>query len=208
MTFPVFSAGTSAYNLTRSLRFRSSASAYLKRTPSASSNQQTWTWSGWVKRGALGSSQQIFASDNSSSSQLRVHFLSSDAIEFWSFMGAVQIQLITTQVFRDPSAWYHIVFKLDTTNATAANRCIVYINGVQVTAFGTATYPAQNANGAVNGNFPYYLGTYFNATAGEFLDGYLAEVNFIDGQALTPSSFGSTNSTTGVWQPARYLARR
>lgn len=204
MTFPVFSAGTSAYNLTRSLRFRSSASAYLKRTPSASSNQQTWTWSGWVKRGALGSSQQIFASDNSSSSQLRVHFLSSDAIEFWSFMGAVQIQLITTQVFRDPSAWYHIVFKLDTTNATAANRCIVYINGVQVTAFGTATYPAQNANGAVNGNFPYYLGTYFNATAGEFLDGYLAEVNFIDGQALTPSSFGSTNSTTGVWQPARY----
>ena len=197
-------SGPSGYNISNSLRFRASASAYLKRTPSVSSNQQTWTWSGWVKRGTLGVSNQIFASDNSSASQARLHFTTSDTIEFLSYISAFQVQLITTQVFRDPSAWYHIVLKLDTTNATAANRCMLYINGVQVTAFSTATYPAQNYNGVVNSNLPYYLGTYYNATSGEFLDGYLAEVNFIDGQALTPSSFGSTNATTGVWQPARY----
>jgi hypothetical protein len=192
------------YDLTNSLRFRASASAYLKRTPSASGNQQTWTWSGWVKRGALGSSQQIFASDNSSTSQARLNFTASDTLSFLSYIGAFQIQLVTTQVFRDPSAWYHIVLVLDTTNATASNRTKIYINGAQVTAFGTATYSAQNYNGVVNSNLPYYLGTYFNAGSGEFLDGYMEEINFIDGQALTPSSFGETDPVTGSWVAKKY----
>jgi hypothetical protein len=192
------------YDINNSLRFRASASAYLKRTPSASGNQQTWTWSGWVKRGALGSSQQIFASDNSSTSQARLNFTASDTLSFLSYIGAFQIQLVTTQVFRDPSAWYHIILVLDTTNATASNRTKIYVNGTQVTAFSTATYSAQNYNGVVNNNLPYYLGSYFNATSGEFLDGYMSEVNFIDGQALTPSSFGETDTTTGSWKPKAY----
>ena len=192
------------YFIRNSLRFRGSNSAYLKRTPSASSNQQTWTWSGWVKRGALGSTQRIFASDNSGVNQAALGFNSSDTLFFLSYITAFQINLVTTQVFRDPSAWYHIVLVLDTTQATASNRTKIYVNGTQVTAFSTATYSAQNYNGVVNGNFPYYLGTYFNATNGEFLDGYMGEINFIDGQALTPSSFGKTDTLTNQWIPKKF----
>ena len=110
------------YNLENSLRFRSSASAYLKRTPATAGNQQTWTWSGWVKRGKVGAIQQLFASDNSSTSQARLAFNATDSLFFITYIGALQISLTTTQVFRDPSAWYHIVLILDTTNATASNR--------------------------------------------------------------------------------------
>ena len=192
------------YNLENSLRFRSSASAYLNRTPATAGNQQTWTWSGWVKRGKVGATQQLFASDNSGTSQARLFFNASDSLNFISYIGAFQIQLITTQVFRDPSAWYHIVLVLDTTNATASNRTKIYVNGTQVTAFGTATYSAQNYNGVINSALAHFIGSYYNATQGEFLDGYLTEVNFVDGQALTPSDFGEYNEDTGVWQPIEY----
>jgi len=188
------------YKISRSLRFRSSATAYLNRTPGVAGNQQTWTWSGWVKRGSLGSSQQIFAADNASTLQSRLHFTATDTLEFISYNAAFQLQLITTQVFRDPSAWYHIVLTMDTTQATASNRSKIYINGNQVTAFGTATYPTQNYNGIVNQVLTHFHGKYF---AGEYLDGYLAEVNFVDGQALTPSSFGAFNQDN-TWRPIKY----
>jgi hypothetical protein len=113
--------------------------------------------------------------------------------------------LTTTQVFRDPSAWYHIVVAVDTSQATTSNRIKVYVNGSQVTAFSTANYVTLNFNTPVNLNQAHYLSA-FNIGAGatNFNDLYLAEVNFVDGSQLTPSSFGSTNALTGVWQPARY----
>lgn len=194
--------GDEGYNLTRSLRFRASASAYLSRTPASASNRQTWTWSGWVKRGTLGTSQGIFAASTSGSALAELYFNTSNALSFYDYTGAYNLQLVTTQVFRDPSAWYHIVVALDTTNATAANRVKIYVNGAQVTALSTATYPTQNYQGYVNNNIAHYTSSYNGST--DLYDGYLTEVNFIDGQALTPSSFGSTNALTGVWQPARY----
>ena len=196
------SPASTGYNLTRSLRFRASASAYLSRTPASAGNRQTWTWSGWVKRGAQGTSQGIFAASTSGSALAELYFNTSNALSFYDYTGAYNLQLVTTQVFRDSSAWYHIVVALDTTNATAANRVKIYVNGVQVTALSTATYPSQNYQGYVNNNIAHYTSSYNGST--DLYDGYLAEVNFIDGQALTPSSFGSTNALTGVWQPARY----
>jgi len=209
MTFPVFSAGTSAYNLTRSLRTRSSASAYLNRTPASASNQQKWTWSGWVKRGALSSTRQgIFSVGGASGTTLfRFGFDSSENILINDTQSsATVLNLPTTQVFRDPSAWYHIILAVDTTQATDTNRVKLYVNGVQVTSFSSPTYPAQNANTYVNNTQAHELGRMYNpgTSAFVYLDGYLAEVNFIDGQQLTPSSFGSTNAITGVWQPAKY----
>lgn len=194
--------GGGGYQISRSLRFRSAAGAKISRTPGVAGNQQTWTWSGWVKRGSLGSSQQIFVADNSSTLQSRLHFLAADTLEFISYNAALQLSLITTQVFRDTSAWYHIVLTMDTTQATAANRARIYINGSQVTAFSTATYPAQNYNGIVNQVLAHYHGAYFSTL--EYLDGYLTEINFIDGQSLTPSSFGEFDATTGVWKPKKY----
>lgn len=194
--------GGGGYQISRSLRFRSAAGAKISRTPGVAGNQQTWTWSGWVKRGSLGSSQQIFVADNSSTLQSRLHFLAADTLEFISYNAALQLSLITTQVFRDTSAWYHIVLTMDTTQATASNRARIYINGSQVTAFSTATYPAQNYNGIVNQVLAHYHGAYFSTL--EYLDGYLTEINFIDGQSLTPSSFGEFDATTGVWKPKKY----
>jgi hypothetical protein len=205
VTFPVLASnGPSGYNLTRSLRFRSSASAYLNKTFSTSGSGagRTWTFSAWIKRGALGSSSGVFDAYNTSGpSTDSIGFRSDDTFTIY-FANAGGGNLTTTQVFRDPSAWYHIVIALDTTQATAANRCKIYVNGLQVTAFGTANYPSQNAIFNWGNTQANNIGR--KASAVEYFDGYLAEVNFIDGQALTPSSFGLTNTLTGVWQPARY----
>ncbi len=109
--------------------------------------------------------------------------------------------LVTTQVFRDPAAWYHIVLSVDTTQATASNRAKIYVNGNQITAFNTAVYQSQNSSLTYNSATAHYLGCLGGPT--RFLDGYMTEINFIDGQALTPSSFGTFNSY-GVWQPITY----
>jgi hypothetical protein len=197
-------AGESGYNLTRSLRFRASASAYLNRTPASAGNRKTWTWSGWVKRGTIGTLQTLFSSGVSAGDVVILQFATSagaagDTLNLYTHPNSIT----TTQVFRDPSAWYHIVWVLDTTQATEANRSKLYINGVQVNAI-AGTYPVLNQDYGVNqSTVPHAIGRYVYASD-RYFDGYLAEVNFIDGQALTPSSFGSTNALTGVWQPAAY----
>jgi hypothetical protein len=133
------------------------------------------------------------------------YFSSADKIGFYQFSGGIAYSdILSTQVFRDPSAWYHIVLAYDDTQATAANRVKIYVNGVQITAFGTASYPTQNFTSFFNGAQPHAIGRYAGAGSGSYYDGYLAETYFIDGQALTPSSLGSTNALTGVWQPAPY----
>jgi hypothetical protein len=196
------------YDINNSLRFRSSASAYLNRTPASTTNRQTWTWSGWVKRGTLGARQHIFVSANPvvntlGQQEFQFCFDASDRIEITGGTSGVgqDLNLTTTQVFRDPSAWYHFVVVADTTQATSSNRIKFYVNGVQVTAFGTAIYPAQNHNTAVNlTGFSHRIG----GSGGSYLDAYQADINFIDGQALTPSSFGETDTTTGSWKPKAY----
>jgi hypothetical protein len=188
-----------------SLRFRSSASAYLNRTPPVASNRKTWTWSGWVKRGALGSAQIIVKAGttgvNGWGSLVLFNFTSTDILRVQSNN---DIYLATSQVFRDPAAWYHIVFLCDTTQATATNRLRMFVNGSEITAFSTddrATYISQNSDSAFNNTVSHEHGR--NGTDGNYLDGYLTEINFIDGQGLTPNSFGSYNSY-GVWQPITY----
>ena len=196
--------GPSGYTISNSLRFRVSASAYLNRTPASASNRTTYTLSTWVKRGKLGDYLTIFGAGATSPTYDVLRFNSSDQLEFFT-AGAASVDVATTQVFRDPSAWYHIVLAVDTTQATAANRVKFYINGSQVTAFASASYPTQNSTNSINNTVPHAIGaTAVNGSFNTYFDGYNTEVNFIDGQALTPSSFGSTNATTGVWQPAKY----
>jgi hypothetical protein len=196
--------GGGDYEISRSVRLRSSASAYFNRTPASAGNRRTWTWSGWVKRGALSALQEIFeASDGTGSNEAIVQFNANDTLTIYSYIGAYQLNLVTTQVFRDPSAWFHLVLSVDTTQATSSDRAKLYINGTQVTAFSTATYPTQNYDTYVNTTQVHSIGR-MRAVNGRYLDGYLTEINFIDGQALTPSSFGESNATTGVWQPKKY----
>ena len=191
------------YVIDNSLRFRSSASAYLNRTPGSASNQRTFTFSMWFKRGELGSFQDLYVVDQDSNHQFFIELNSTNNIRVFDYQpSAFNLQLVTTAVYRDPSAWYHLVVAVDTTQATAANRCVIYVNGSQVTALSTATYPTQNYTTMVDTTQPCRIGN--AASVSRPFDGYLTEVNFIDGQALTPSDFGDYNEDTGVWQPAKY----
>jgi len=191
---------TSTYQISRSLRFNSADSAYLSRTFSAG-NRKTWTWSGWVKRSKLTGSFYFFCGNSALSDAgfLGITFEGNDRLEIggWS-----TVWRSTTAVYRDVSAWYHIVVALDTTQATANNRVKVYVNGSEVTSFVTLNNPTQNADLGVNSAGSHYISTY-NGSASDY-DGYMADINFVDGQALTPSSFGETDETTGVWKPIRY----
>ena len=189
------------YNIDRSLRFRGSASAYLSRTPASNGNLQTWTYSAWVKRGSLAATFNNLLSAGSNNSCL---MFNADTIMYYEYNGSTILnQLTTTAVYRDTSAWYHIVLAIDTNNATASNRTKLYVNGVQVTAFSTATYPTSGQQTYWNrGSIVNYI--CLESANSRYFDGYLAEVNFIDGQALTPSSFGQTDAVTGVWTPKKY----
>jgi hypothetical protein len=187
--------GGGPYQISRSLRFNSADSAYLNRTPAGAGNRKTWTWAGWVKRSKLGTTQRFFATFDGSNQEYW-RFDSNDTLRLFESLGTLQ----TTQVFRDVSAWYHIVVAVDTTQATTSDRIKFYLNGTQVTTFSTATYPSQNADGRFNSAVPHYLGT---GTV-EYFDGYLADVHFIDGQALTPSSFTETSLLTGQLIPKTY----
>ena len=196
------SNSATGYNLTKSLRFRSSASASLTRTVTGVNTTQL-TFSFWLKYSVNPSDNVIYATSNNSSNYLYIGFNSSYVLDVQ--IGATANRRVTTQVFRDPSAWYHIVVTFDTTQATASDRIKIYVNGSQVTAFSTnTTGMSQNSNlPSISSTLTNYIGNY-NGSAGFYYDGYMAELNAVYGQALTPSSFGSTNSQTGVWQPARY----
>jgi hypothetical protein len=199
--------GLGGYQIERSLRFNSPDTAYLNRTPASAGNRKTWTWSGWVKRSALGTAQRLFnAYSGDENNTTEIGFDSSNRIDFSNVIGGSQaggFYGITSAVFRDISAWYHIVYAIDTTQSTAAAALKVYVNGVQQT-LGTSTYGGgANHNTFVNNTNVHRIGQTAPPNSGYF-NGYLTEINFIDGQALTPSSFGETNPVTGVWGPKRY----
>ena len=199
------SGGAAAgYEIQRSLRFNSADSAYLNRTPASAGNRKTWTWSGWIKRSKISDSvdTQVFSAGTSGASNADgFGFTTTDTINFYSYNGSSFVYLYhTSAVFRDTSAWYHVVAVLDTTNATSTDRVRLYINGVRVTDFISSTAPSQNADGAhINTTNAHYIGKFIDIA--RYFNGYLADVHFIDGAALDPTSFGEFDATTGVWNP-------
>jgi len=191
------------YTIDRSIRLRSSASSYLNRTPSVAGNRKTWTWSGWVKRGKLGSNYSLLSFGSAVSSWGSISFSGSNTLN-WTNTANNNV-VGTTAVYRDTSAWYHIVIAIDTTQATQQNRIKFYINGEFVTTSAVAgSYPSQNSDTLANTTTQHRIGSMFDGATNYYLDGYITEVNFIDGQALTPDSFGEYDSITGVWKPAKY----
>jgi len=193
----------------QSLKFNDDESQYLSWTPAAAGNRKTWTWSGWVKPSAFGKAQPIFSAYTSSTDYTILGFDLSgfigggDSLKLWSAISNSTVCAFTTNaVFRDPSAWYHIQVVTDTTQATSTDRVKLYVNGEQITSLATATYPSQNADaGMVNATTLHQLGTLASGTYGKF-DGYLSDINFIDGQALDASSFGQF--TNGYWKKKDY----
>ena len=181
----------------KSVRFNDDDSAYLNRTPSSAGNTKTWTWSGWVKYTVGTGDQGIFAGDSASS---RTQFrFKSNQLDF-VVEGATHRR--TSAVFRDPSAWYHIVWAFDSTQSTASNRSRLYINGVEITDFGTNNAITQNATTGVNSTNAHAIGA-TSTVPNDLFDGYMADVYLIDGQQLDCTSFGAFDDN-GVWQAAAY----
>ena len=188
---------------TQSLRFDRGSSPHLARTPSSAGNRKTWTASFWVKRANFNTSesQNIFmgASDNVGYTDTTLFFDTNTEFGFYDRVGGY---VTTSRKFRDPSAWYHIVVVLDTTQSTASDRLKIYVNGSQETSLTNSTYPAQDSQKSINNNVLHWFGGRNYSPAYNYLGAYLAEFNLIDGTALTPSSFGETKN--GVWIPKEY----
>jgi hypothetical protein len=186
----------------RSLRFKASTSSYLNRTWGTPTNAQKFTCSFWLKRGILGASYQLFGGGTAAANAGGLQFTTGDVLNYY-WENGTNCNLTTTAVFRDPAAWYHIVIVQDTPQATAANRLQIYVNGVLQTL--TGTYPGQNTTATFNSaTVPFAFMAGRTTVFSLFTDGYATEFNWIDGQALTPTSFGGYNSF-GVWQPTHYL---
>ena len=195
-------SAASDYEIEQSLRFNDDDGSYLSRIPGSASNRKTWTWSAWIKRGNLPASRiALFEAYSSSSEFTQFVFDSTYKLYLYTTSGGTDYSYETSSLFRDPSAWYHIVVKCNTTLSTQADRFIVYVNG------------ERQANANQYGALPQNLDLHINATVSHkigrvtdsnvYLDGYLGEINFIDGQALTPDSFGETGDY-GEWLPTKY----
>lgn len=194
------------YEIPRSVRFNSADSAYLSRTPASTSNRRTWTWSGWLKKVKLtnGLFECMFGVSGATDPYLRFQFLDGNQIFFEEYDGvSITSELRSTATYRDTSAWYHILAAVDTTQATDSNRIKLYVNGVQITSFSVATYPSQNKELIVNSTVRHDIGNMGVTYSTRYFNGYLADIHFIDGQALDPTSFGEFDDNN-VWQPIAY----
>ena len=182
---------STAFNVDNSCRFDGTSNEdKLTRTPGSAGNVDQWTFSCWlkkVKNGATDYYPPLYTESGSDYTKIEFY---EDKIRFKNYISSsVNGNLITTQVFRDPAAWYHLVFVYDSGNATEGNRCILYINGTRVTAFSSETYPAEDANSLVCSTVAHSIGNE-TGKADLAFHGYMAEVALCDGQAYAASDFG------------------
>ena len=193
------------FEIERSLRFNDDDTAYLNRTPSSTGNRKTWTWSGWVKKAANGANQVLFSSGSGGTNPRGLlQYTNTDIIEFGENpTGSTWYALYTNAVYRDPGAWYHIVAVYDSSNATSTDRLRLYVNGVRIDSFSSSSYPSLNTDGNTNTTDEHRIGRYAAGSETAYLDGYLANVQFIDGQALAATDFGEYDDNN-VWQPKAY----
>ena len=203
---PFFIAGKKAYEVERSLRFNDGDTAYLSRTPSSAGNRKKWTFSAWIKRGVLDNTMRIFGGNGNAS---HIFFYANNV--YWDLApeqsGSSAANIVAARKLRDPSAWFHLVCALDTDESTANNRMRMYINGNEITEFSSRSNPSSGyANNAINNNTLHTIGyrTSGQGNAGIGFDGYMAEINFIDGQQYDASYFGTTDPITGQWNPKKY----
>ena len=200
----VGASGAGDFEVKRSLRFNGEGTHhYLQRTPSSAGNRQVCTFSCWTKRSNIGVNHCLAsaysANNNNDNISIILRSLSSGNCSL-RVVGYFHNFRITNAAFRDPSAWLHVVVAIDTRQSSADDRIKVYINGVQETSFSTSGNVTQNMNLAFNDTSVHRIGTQSNQLSNT-ADGYIAEVNFIDGQQLTPASFAETNADTGQWVP-------
>jgi len=195
-----YSKGFYPFEISNSARLNNGD--FFSRTPSSSSNADTFTWSAWVKNSGVTIGGYLLSAGVASTREFLIYFdATNQRLNVYQWNGGIEIQVVTSMQFRDPAAWYHIVVAYDSPQATASNRLKIYVNGEQQTAFASAQYPAQGLGSRVGttevqdiGRNAYNQNVYSNF--------YITEVNYISGSALTPASFGETKADT--WIPKKY----
>ena len=177
------------------------ASTFLSRTQGTATSRRIFTISLWFKRCGLPSQEFLFETWLDNNNRFDVQFTASDKLLVQhTLSGSTSINIETSRLFRDTSAWYHIVVKVDTTQATASDRVEIYINGSQETSLSPETYPSQNIDLALGtSSYTNFLGKY-SSSGGNYFDGYMSHAAYVDGQALAPTVFGETDSTSGIWK--------
>jgi len=192
--------------ISKSLRFNSADTAYLNRTFTTPTNNLKWTWSGWIKRSAAVDATIFSQGIGATNTYAHLYYSSTGELNFRQVNGSGTIVAAktTTALYRDYSAWYHVILVYDSANATSTNRLLLYVNGVQITAFSASTDPSLNLASYINSAAAHRISSVQYSPVLYYFDGYLTEINFIDGQALTPSDFGLTNPQTGQWIPKKY----
>ena len=189
------------YDVANSLRFNDGSSDSLNRTFGTPSNNKIHTTSVWFKRSSgLGVNQSItYVEQGGGYARILLHNSDAIIIDGADSSGGNSYGLTTSRLFRDVSAWYHIVVAFDDTQGTAANRLKIYVNGVQETSFSSETYPTQNIDYPYNSANAHYIGR--NTAGATYYDGYLAEYCFIDGTQNAVTDFGEFDEDSGIWKP-------
>jgi len=192
----VASATAGGYEVANSCRFDNASNSSLSKTYSGDGNMKTWTVSMWVKLADLGRDQYFFGCGNGSSIGNYFQWDSNDNIRIYSYTSGMQWNLITTAKYRDISSFYHVVVRMDNTQGTETDRLRLYVNGTQVTSFGTSSYPSQNTDYFINdATYPHYI------SLGD-VGAYVAEVFFCDGQSYAASTFGEFDEDSPtIWKP-------
>jgi len=187
---------STGYDIDNSVKLERDNAEGFNFTNSGAGNRKTWTISYWFKRTELGGGYDIIAGANTG---LEIGFDPNNRFQVYD--GGYLF--VTNRVFRDTSAFYHIVVQLDTTQSTASNRIKLYVNGVEETSLATDSPPSQNADLKWNNTgLIFYVG-YF-PSANYYSNGYLADVYSIDGQVVAPTEFGEFDEDTGIWKPIKY----
>ena len=198
-------AGRARHEIERSLRFNANDSAHLTRTPSSASNSTTFTWSAWVKTNRTDSHETLFSATPSGDGTLQYDFiLENDQLYVYGIETVFVYQKKLSRVFRDRSAWYHLVVAFDTTDSTAEDRIKIYVNGERQTDFATNSNPSASRTTGFNKTNEHSIGARTGYSGAQYFDGYQTEINFIDGSQLGPESFGQTDLETGAWIPRQY----
>ena len=192
---------SSGFDVANSVRFNDNDSPSMYKTPGSGGNQTTWTFSTWFKRGNLGSSQWILDAFDGTNDEFHIYISSGNAIGIYTTGGGFgsNKSISTSNLVRDVAAWYHLVVRCDTTQSTASNRLRIYLNGTECTYASYDNFTEDGAGQVSESGTKHWIG---RRNAGDYFDGYFAEMVLVDGSSLAPTSFGEYDEDSPtIWKP-------
>ena len=196
---------STGYDIDNSVKLEPDNSESFNKTFGGAGNRKTWSYSCWIKKTELFSSNggALISAYPDVNNRLKIAFSQYKIQVFGKVSGSTTVNVRTNRLYRDTSAFYHILVVFDTTQGTAANRVKIYTNGVLEDSFDQTTYPSQNNDEEIGNSSAHYIGQRGDGSS-DFYAGYITEINYVNGQALAPTDFGEYDEDTGIWIPKAY----